>query len=102
MWRSSAYPFRLLLQSSIGYNPTTKSYAHYAYILGQKVLQYNWTWVSIVGYPFYYVSNTALFPNSQNTWGIYGMNMMGKNSADGAAGLNSFLEGIDNQPYVVW
>ena len=63
-------------------------------------MQYNWTWVSIVGWPFYYASNTALFSSSQNTWGIYGMNMMGKNSADGAAGLNSFLEGIDNQPYV--
>ena len=85
--------------SNIGYNPTTKSYDHYAYVVGQRVLQYNWTWVSIVGWPFYYVSNAALFSNSQNNWGIFGMNMMGKNSADGAAGLNSFLEGIDNQTY---
>jgi hypothetical protein len=83
----------------VGYNSTSKSYDRYAYVLGQRVLQYNWTWVSIVGWPFYYASNTALFSNSQNTWGIYGMNMMGKNSNDGPAGLNAFLQGIDNQTY---
>lgn len=77
----------------IGYDSADGSYARYAYVLGQKVLQYNWTWVSIVGYPLYYVSNTALFPTTQNTWGIYGMNCVG------AAGLNAFLEGIDNLPY---
>jgi hypothetical protein len=70
------------------------SYAKYCYILGQRVRQYNWTWVSIVGYPLYYVSNTGLFPNNQNTWGIYGMELVAP------AGLNSFLEGLDNQPYV--
>jgi hypothetical protein len=70
------------------------SYAKYCYILGQRVHQYNWTFASIVGYPLYYVSNTGLFPSSQNTWGIYGMQLVA------AAGLNSFLEGIDNQTYV--
>jgi hypothetical protein len=70
------------------------SYAKYCYILGQRVRQYNWTFASIVGYPLYYVSNTGLFPSSQNTWGIYGMQLVA------AAGLNSFLEGIDNQAYV--
>jgi hypothetical protein len=70
------------------------SYAKYCYILGQRVRQYNWTFASIVGYPLYYVSNTGLFPSSQNTWGIYGMQLVA------AAGLNSFLEGIDNQTYV--
>jgi len=70
------------------------SYAKYCYILGQRVRQYNWTFASIVGYPLYYVSNTGLFPTSQNTWGIYGMQLVA------AAGLNSFLEGIDNQTYV--
>jgi hypothetical protein len=69
------------------------SYAKYCYILGQKVGLYNWTWVSIVGYPLYYVTNTGLFPNGQNTWGIYGMQCVG------AGGLNAFLEGIDNQGY---
>ena len=68
-------------------------YANYCYLLGQKVNQYNWTWTSIVGYPFYYVSNMGLFPNNQNTWGIYGMEMVA------SGGLNAFLEGIDNQPY---
>jgi hypothetical protein len=70
------------------------SYAKYCYILGQKTRLYNWTWASIVGYPLYYVSNAALFPSSQNTWGIYGMQLVA------AGGLNSFLEGLDNQPYV--
>jgi hypothetical protein len=70
------------------------SYAKYCYILGQKTRQYNWTWSSVVGYPLYYVSNAGLFPSDQNTWGIYGMKLVA------AAGLNSFLEGLDNQPYV--
>jgi hypothetical protein len=69
------------------------SYAMYCYTLGQKVLQYNWTWASIVGYPLYYVSNTGLFPNDQNTWGIYGMMCVGP------AGLTAFLQGLDNQTY---
>lgn len=73
---------------------SNNGYAEYAYTLGQKVLQYNWTWVSICGYPLYYVSNTALFPNTQNTWGIYGMNCVG------SGGLNAFLEGLNNQPYL--
>ena len=85
--------------TGVGYDSTNNAYTRYAYTLGQRVLQYNWTWVSIVGWPFYYVSNTALFSNSQNTWGIYGMNMIGKNGGDGASGLNAFLQGIDNQTY---
>jgi len=75
-------------------------YAYYCYYLGEKVNQYNWTWTSIVGFPFYYVTNTGLFSNSQNNWGIYGMNMVGNNNDDGAAGLNSFLEGLNGQTYV--
>ena len=77
----------------VGYDSSSSSYARYDYTLGQRVLQYNWTWVSIVGWPFYYVSNTALFSNSQNSWGIYGMNMVA------SQGLTAFLEGIDNQTY---
>jgi hypothetical protein len=69
------------------------SYAYYGYFLGQKVRQYNWTWSSIVGYPFYYVSNKNSFPTQQNTWGIYGMN------AVGAGGLNAFLKGLNNESY---
>ena len=72
---------------------STDSYAKYCYILGQRVRQHNWTWVSIVGYPLYYVCNTGLFPSSQNTWGIYGMKRVGP------AGLNSFLKGLDGQSY---
>jgi hypothetical protein len=70
-------------------------YAQYCYQLGKKVNQYNWTWVSIVGYPFYYVTNTGQLPlnQTQNTWGIYGMNCTGQ------AGINAFLEGLDNQKY---
>ena len=71
------------------------SYAEYCYQLGKRVHQYNWTWVSIVGYPLYYVSNTGYFTGSgdHNTWGIYGMKNVGP------GGLNAFLTGLDNQTY---
>jgi hypothetical protein len=71
------------------------SYAQYCFQLGKRVNQYNWTWVSIVGYPLYYVCNTGLFTGSSddNGWGIFGM------KAVGAGGLNSFLEGLDNETY---
>ena len=69
------------------------SYAHYSYFLGQTVNQHNWTWCSIVGYPFYYVSNTAAFSGGQNSWGIYGMQLTG------GVGSIAFLRGLDNQDY---
>ena len=69
------------------------SYAEYCYELGKRVNQYNWTWISIVGYPFYYVSNTAKLASSHSNWGIYGMNDVG------AGGLNSFLRGLDKEHY---
>ena len=69
------------------------SYANYIHFLGQKVRMYNWTWASIVGYPFYYVSNTVSFNGSQNGWGIYGM------SQTGQAGMRAFLQGLDSQMY---
>jgi hypothetical protein len=65
------------------------SYGEYFYELGKRVNQYNWTWTSIVGWPFYYVSNTAKFANVDNGWGIYGMTQVGN------AGLNAFLQGLD-------
>jgi hypothetical protein len=79
--------------NGVGYDTQHSSYARYSYVLGQRVLQYNWTWVSIVGYPLYYVSNTGLFPTNQNTWGIYGMMVVGE------PGFNAFLKGLDNQTY---
>jgi hypothetical protein len=79
--------------NGVGYDTQHSSYARYSYVLGQRVLQYNWTYVSIVGYPLYYVSNTELFSTSQNTWGIYGMKDVG------AAGLNAFLSGLNNMTY---
>jgi hypothetical protein len=71
------------------------SYAEYCYEVGKRVNQYNWTWVSIVGYPFYYVSNIVKLSSSDNNWGIYGMVNVG------SGGLNSFLRGLDveNYPY---
>jgi hypothetical protein len=69
------------------------SYTKYCYILGQKVRQYNWTWASIVGYPLYYVSNTDLFSDQHNSWGIYGMQHVG------AGGLNAFLQGINSETF---
>ena len=72
---------------------STDGYAYYSYYLGQRVNLYNWTWSSIVGYPFYYVSNTAAFSGVQNSWGIYGMQMTGP------AGSRGFLEGLNGQTY---
>jgi hypothetical protein len=71
------------------------SYAEYFYELGKRVNTYNWTWASIVGYPFYYVSNTAAFSGTQNSWGIYGM------QCTGGSGSIAFLRGLDNQAYSV-
>jgi hypothetical protein len=76
-----------------GYYAPRDSYSLYCYILGQKTRQFNWTWVSIVGYPLYYVSNIDLFPNNNNTYGIYGMKNVGP------AGLNAFLRGLDQIDY---
>ncbi|MEM2108729.1 MAG: hypothetical protein QXL10_05555, partial [Candidatus Bathyarchaeia archaeon] len=67
------------------------SYARYFYFLGEKVREYNWTWCSIVGYPFYYVSNTVSLNGSQNSYGIYGM------VQTGGKGSIAFLRGLDNQ-----
>jgi len=76
-----------------GYDDDEDSYALYCHTLGQRVNQYNWTWVSIVGYPFYYVSNTDQFETDHNSWGIYGMKTVR------SAGINAFLQGLANQPY---
>jgi hypothetical protein len=72
---------------------SNSSYARYCYFLGQATNQYNWTWCSIVGYPFYYASNTAAFSSTQNTWGIYGMQLIS------TGGCRAFLQGLDNQQY---
>jgi hypothetical protein len=72
---------------------SSSDYAQYDYQLGRLVNLYNWTWVSIVGYPLYYVSNTIQLAGNHTEWGIYGMETIGD------AGLNAFLEGIDLQPY---
>jgi hypothetical protein len=78
-----------------GYDPGGGyHYVRYAYTIGQKTREYNWTWASIVGYPFYYVSNTAAFAGEENGWGIYGMQMTSQ------GGVRAFLQGLDGQPYV--
>jgi len=69
------------------------TYAKYFHTLGSLTRQYNWTWVSIVGYPFYYVTNTAYFVSAQNGYGIYGMEDVRP------AGINAFLQGLDGTSY---
>lgn len=78
-----------------GYNSTGGSHAYtrYCYTLGNITRMYNWTWASIVGYPFYYVSNTAVFANQQNNFGLYGMNQTYQ------GGIRAFIQGLDNQVY---
>jgi hypothetical protein len=68
-------------------------YAKYPYLIGNAVREWNWTWVSIVGWPFYYVSNTKSLSAYQNSWGIYGM----VNDSD--HGLEAFLQGLDGDQY---
>jgi hypothetical protein len=95
-----AVPIPAGYYTTIGYRSADRSYANYTYTLGRRVNQYNWTWVSIVGYPFYYVTNTVTFNNTQNTWGIYGMRIMGTDGTGGGpSGLNAFLQGLDHQSY---
>jgi hypothetical protein len=69
------------------------SYAKYFHTLGSLTRQHNWTWVSIVGYPFYYVTNTNYFDFAQNGYGIYGMKDVK------TAGINAFLQGLDGASY---
>ena len=69
------------------------SYAKYFHTLGSLTRQYNWTWASIVGYPFYYVTNTNYFDFAQNGYGIYGMEDVK------TAGVNAFLQGLDGASY---
>jgi hypothetical protein len=71
----------------------SSNYAQYCYQLGAFVNLYNWTWVSIVGFPLYYVCNTIDLSNSPNGWGIYGMVMVADH------GLGSFLQGLSGQSY---
>lgn len=70
----------------------SSDYARYCHFLGQKTSQYNWTWCSIVGYPFYYVCNTATL-TGENGYGIYGMSQIGP------SGSRAFLLGLDNPTY---
>jgi hypothetical protein len=78
-----------------GYNSSVAyQYTRYCYTLGNKTRSYNWTWASIVGYPLYYASNTVVFANENNTYGIYGMRMVYR------GGINAFLQGLDGQPFV--
>ncbi|MEM3596855.1 MAG: hypothetical protein QXJ53_01810 [Candidatus Bathyarchaeia archaeon] len=71
----------------------TINYTRYCYTLGQKTRQFNWTWVSIVGYPLYYVSNMEVFLNEENTYGIYGMQKVYQ------GGIIAFLQGLSGKPY---
>jgi hypothetical protein len=83
-------------RASQGYDssaPSGYGYVRYCYTLGNLTRVYNWTWASIVGYPFYYVSNTGVFTNEQNGWGIYGMRMTNQ------GGSRAFLQGLDQQTY---
>jgi hypothetical protein len=78
-------------EQSKGYQSGT--YAKYCHTLGVRTRLCNWTWVSIVGYPLYYVTNTETLKDYHNGYRIYGMRSVG------AAGLNAFLQGIDDQGY---
>jgi len=78
-------------EQSKGYQ--SGSYAKYCHTLGVRTRLCNWTWVSIVGYPLFYVTNTETLKNYHNGYRIYGMRSVG------AAGLNNFLRGLDSKSY---
>lgn len=78
---------------NVGYDAGQNSYARYFHTLGLRVHAYNWTWASIVGYPFYYVSNTVSLNSSQNGFGIYGMSQVSP------PGIQAFLQGLNSLPY---
>jgi hypothetical protein len=78
---------------NVGYDADQNSYARYFHTLGLRVHAYNWTWASIVGYPFYYVGNTVSLSSSQNGFGIYGMSQVGP------SGVQAFLQGLNSLPY---
>jgi len=78
-------------EQSKGYQSGT--YAKYCHTLGVRTRLCNWTWVSIVGYPLYYVTNTEALKNNYNHYRIYGMEDVG------SAGLNNFLRGLDDQGF---
>jgi len=59
--------------------------------IGKRVATFDWEWISIVGYPFYYVSNTAYTLDS--AWGIIGLKDIGPK------GLEGFLDGIKGDNY---
>ena len=85
------------LNETEGFDPSHDggTYAKYFHTLGSLTRQHNWTWVSIVGYPFYYVTNTnnPHISSSQNGYGIYGMEDVR------TAGVNAFLQGLDGVSY---
>jgi len=72
---------------------SSDNYAQYCYQLGNKTLYCNWTWASIVGDPFYYVTNIVKF-NGIQSWGIYGTQTVGQK------GLTAFLRGLNNLTYI--
>ena len=74
-------------------NSGSGTYAKYFHTLGSLTRQYNWTWVSIVGYPFYYVTNTGSLESDQNNYGIFGMEDVQ------TAGINAFLQGLNGEGY---
>jgi hypothetical protein len=63
---------------------TTPNWQSYFTFISNQIKKYCWTWVSIAGYPFYYVSNHAY----DSSWQIY--NVTGLYSI-GSSGLNQFL-----------
>jgi len=88
------------LNETEGFDPTHDienggTYAKYFHTLGSLTREHNWTWVSIVGYPFYYVTNTnnPHISSSQNGYGIYGMDDVRQ------VGINAFLQGLDDAHY---
>jgi len=65
-----------------GTNPQWQSYFDF---IRNQIKKYCWIWISITGYPFYYVSNHA-YDSSWNTWNVPGLYNIG------SSGVNEFLD----------
>lgn len=73
-----------------GTNPDWRAYFDF---IRNKIKQYGWTWLSITGYPFYYVSNHA-YDAYWETWNVPGLYNIGP------PGVNEFLD--TNTGYLYW
>ncbi len=71
---------------------TSPRWRDYFDFIRDQIKKYCWIWISITGYPFYYVSNHA-YDSSWNTWNVPGLYNIGP------PGVNEFLDSSTGDLY---